>query len=390
MICTKWSPWWKPDVETPIAIVWISVLDLPPNCFAKDFVFSLANAVGRPLHVDLATQNGTRPSCAEVKVEVNLLATLPQMIKIIEEEDETGPEESKWIKIKYDNMPKYCKTCVTTTPEKKERKDKEVKGKGDRTRKEQSNVPVTISNKFALLEEGEAEIQRQVKKEVVEKVLKKDLEEAKKTNPNPTSTGKSSLKKNGVQSEAKKVPNPSVTGIEETNKRESTLEWVHRRFGTSKEELREMNVVVNHSCHDVPSQTYDDSKDIEENNEVRSGGALWSDEVEIMENEASINLSNRNKEERGNKQEKHIAAASPISRVNPSTSLTRVEAGEEARQCTTNPTPRVEQGTHLEAKFTSGSVGDASAKKITNETVNPKDSVQFLGFPLNLMSFMMS
>ncbi|XP_019265782.1 PREDICTED: uncharacterized protein LOC109243329 [Nicotiana attenuata] len=53
----------------------------------------------------------TRPSCAKVKVEVNLLATLPQRIKIIEEADETGPEESKWIKIKYDYMPKYCKTC---------------------------------------------------------------------------------------------------------------------------------------------------------------------------------------------------------------------------------------------------------------------------------------
>lgn len=31
-------------------------------------------------------------------------------IKIIEEEDETGPEKSKWTKIKYDYMPKYCKT----------------------------------------------------------------------------------------------------------------------------------------------------------------------------------------------------------------------------------------------------------------------------------------
>lgn len=61
--------------------------------------------------MDLVTQNGTRPSCAKVKVEVNLLSTFPQRIKIVEEEDETGPEESKWIKIRYNYMPKYCKTC---------------------------------------------------------------------------------------------------------------------------------------------------------------------------------------------------------------------------------------------------------------------------------------
>ncbi|XP_070005549.1 uncharacterized protein [Nicotiana sylvestris] len=111
MRCTKWNPWWKVNEETPIAIAWISFQDLPPNFFGKEFVFSLARAVRRPLHVDLATQNCTRPSCAKVKVEVNLLANLSQRIKIVEEEDETGPEEFKWIKIRYDYMPKYCKYC---------------------------------------------------------------------------------------------------------------------------------------------------------------------------------------------------------------------------------------------------------------------------------------
>ncbi|XP_070017310.1 uncharacterized protein [Nicotiana sylvestris] len=77
----------------------------------KEFVFSLAREVGRPLHVDLPTQNGTRSNCAKVKVEVNLLFNLPQRIKIVEEEDESGHEESKWIKIRYDYMPKYCKSC---------------------------------------------------------------------------------------------------------------------------------------------------------------------------------------------------------------------------------------------------------------------------------------
>ncbi|XP_070046775.1 uncharacterized protein [Nicotiana tomentosiformis] len=111
MRCTKWNPWWKPSEETLVAITWISFHDLPPNLFGKEFVFSLAREVGRPLHVDLATQNGTRPSCANVKVEVNLLSNIPQRIKIEEEEDESGPEKFKWIKIRYDYMLKYCKSC---------------------------------------------------------------------------------------------------------------------------------------------------------------------------------------------------------------------------------------------------------------------------------------
>ncbi|OIT06931.1 hypothetical protein A4A49_03443 [Nicotiana attenuata] len=38
--------------------------------------------------------------------------------------------------------------------------------------------------------------------------------------------------------------------------KESTIDWVHRRFGTSKEELRQLNVTINQSCHEIPSQTY--------------------------------------------------------------------------------------------------------------------------------------
>ncbi|OIS97070.1 hypothetical protein A4A49_00208 [Nicotiana attenuata] len=111
MRCTKWNPWWKPEEETPITVAWINFPELPPNFFGKVFVFFLERVVGNPLHVDLATQNGTRPSCAKVKVAINLLAKPTQRIKIVDAEDEFGPKESKWIKIKYNYMPKYCNTC---------------------------------------------------------------------------------------------------------------------------------------------------------------------------------------------------------------------------------------------------------------------------------------
>lgn len=62
-----------PKEETSIAITWISFSSLTPNFFGKEVVFSLAAAVRKPLQVDLATQNKTRPNCARVKVKVDLL-----------------------------------------------------------------------------------------------------------------------------------------------------------------------------------------------------------------------------------------------------------------------------------------------------------------------------
>lgn len=50
----------KIDEETSKAMTWISFPNLLPT--------SIASAVGRPLHLDLATINKTRPSCARVKV----------------------------------------------------------------------------------------------------------------------------------------------------------------------------------------------------------------------------------------------------------------------------------------------------------------------------------
>lgn len=69
----KWDPWFNPEEETTIAIGWISFPGLPTNLFDKESLFSLATAVGKPLVIDKATNNQTRPSCARVKVEVDLL-----------------------------------------------------------------------------------------------------------------------------------------------------------------------------------------------------------------------------------------------------------------------------------------------------------------------------
>ncbi|KAH0632725.1 hypothetical protein KY284_035511 [Solanum tuberosum] len=78
----KWDPMFDPEEEPSTAIAWISFPALPPIFFVKEVVFSLAAAVGKPLQVDLATKNQTRPSCARVKVEVDLLSEFPKRINV--------------------------------------------------------------------------------------------------------------------------------------------------------------------------------------------------------------------------------------------------------------------------------------------------------------------
>ncbi|XP_060194982.1 uncharacterized protein LOC132624180 [Lycium barbarum] len=105
----KWDPWFDPEEEMKIAIAWISYPSLPPNYFMKEAIFSLASTVGKPLQVDMATANKTRPSCARVKVEVDLLGEFPKRINIRMKKKSTGEIVDKWIKINYDYVPKYCK-----------------------------------------------------------------------------------------------------------------------------------------------------------------------------------------------------------------------------------------------------------------------------------------
>ncbi|WMV10025.1 hypothetical protein MTR67_003410 [Solanum verrucosum] len=107
----KWDMMFDPEEETSTAIAWISFPSLPPNFFGKETLFSMAAAVGKPLQVDMATKNQTRPSCAHVKVEVDLLSEFPKRISIGMRQPNKDMQE-KWIKIKYDYMPKYCTTCM--------------------------------------------------------------------------------------------------------------------------------------------------------------------------------------------------------------------------------------------------------------------------------------
>ncbi|KAG5586096.1 hypothetical protein H5410_046530 [Solanum commersonii] len=79
--------------------------------YDKETLFSLASAVGKPVQLDLATINKTRPSCARVKVQVDLIENLPEWVEIKVISSGKQSTRIEKIKIQHDLLPKYCRTC---------------------------------------------------------------------------------------------------------------------------------------------------------------------------------------------------------------------------------------------------------------------------------------
>lgn len=80
----------KVNEETIKTLAWISFPNLLPTYFVKECLFSLASAVGKPMQLDLATINKIRPSCARVKVLVDLKGDFPKSVTMDIENEVTG------------------------------------------------------------------------------------------------------------------------------------------------------------------------------------------------------------------------------------------------------------------------------------------------------------
>lgn len=74
-------------------------------------MFSLAATVGKPVQLDLATINRTRPSCARIKVLVDLKADFSKSVRMDIENEESGKCRTIVKRIKFDHIPKYCHEC---------------------------------------------------------------------------------------------------------------------------------------------------------------------------------------------------------------------------------------------------------------------------------------
>lgn len=68
------------------------------------------SVVGKPLQVDMAMSNKTRPSYARAKVEVDPLGDFPKRVNV-RIKKKSIEIVAKWITINYDYLPKYYKNC---------------------------------------------------------------------------------------------------------------------------------------------------------------------------------------------------------------------------------------------------------------------------------------
>lgn len=99
------------EEETTQALAWISFPDFLPTFFSKESLFSLASVVGKPLYLDGATINKSRPSCTIVKVQIGLLAERHDFVMMEIANEITKEAKSVKVKIKYGMFPSYCKRC---------------------------------------------------------------------------------------------------------------------------------------------------------------------------------------------------------------------------------------------------------------------------------------
>src|SRR4051812_13507762 len=102
----KWSADFRLECESLIVPVWISLPNLPLFLFNKSGLFSIGSLLGKPLTLDSATADLSRPSVARICVEIDLLKKLPTTVRL----DCEAPE-GFWQEVIYEKLPSYCKTC---------------------------------------------------------------------------------------------------------------------------------------------------------------------------------------------------------------------------------------------------------------------------------------
>ncbi|KAG5605652.1 hypothetical protein H5410_027144 [Solanum commersonii] len=75
--------------------------------FVKEYPFSLVLAVGKPVQLDQAAINKTKPSYARVKVLVDIKAEFPNSVRTGIVNEATGKMRTEVIQIRYDYVPNY-------------------------------------------------------------------------------------------------------------------------------------------------------------------------------------------------------------------------------------------------------------------------------------------
>jgi len=136
----------KVSEETTMAMAWISFPNLLPTFFVKEVLLSIASAVGKLIHLDQATIKKTRPSCARVKVLVDLKGKFPNSVQMNIEDPKMGKIRLNMIKNQHDYVSKYCLECKMQGHNKNNCKAGEMARRKEEPTKQGSRINVNKSN----------------------------------------------------------------------------------------------------------------------------------------------------------------------------------------------------------------------------------------------------
>ncbi|KAH0675433.1 hypothetical protein KY290_024486 [Solanum tuberosum] len=214
----------------------------------------------------MATKNQTRPSCARVKIEVDLIAKLPQRVRINDEDDITGEVKSKWIKVQYDYMPKYCKeyclqghdehNCWTIHPElyKAKRED----GQQREGNEDLQNMIGTAADQRKMLTSGKVVGNKQNRQEWMVKRRNKY-----KRDKYGRIEGKVNYQDENTF-EALREDQDIMENMTDNKEGKSTKEWVENTFEhKEKEDMLKVHEILNKGKRDNTETKQCDTEDVQ-------------------------------------------------------------------------------------------------------------------------------
>ncbi|KAH0655484.1 hypothetical protein KY285_030366 [Solanum tuberosum] len=79
---SMWSPGFKPEEESPVVPIWVTLPELPWHCYYMDSLTIILSPIGKALYLDSASMQKTRGSVTKVRVQIDLTKERPQHIWI--------------------------------------------------------------------------------------------------------------------------------------------------------------------------------------------------------------------------------------------------------------------------------------------------------------------
>ncbi|XP_075504206.1 uncharacterized protein LOC142541598 [Primulina tabacum] len=101
----KWTPEFNFAEESPLALVWVRIPDLPLHLFSRRTLFMIAKLLGTPVEMDEFAADGYSGSFAHVCVEIDVSQPCPGKILV------GWGSHGLHFDVVYKRVPFYCSEC---------------------------------------------------------------------------------------------------------------------------------------------------------------------------------------------------------------------------------------------------------------------------------------